>query len=309
MAQKYNNVIVYGPTGAVGSIVAKEAAKRGAKVWLAMRDTSKTVPGLDEKSGNYERVTADLTDPASIKSAVEKSGAKAAYFYQVRTQDGMKATVQAMKDGGIEYVVFLSSFSILPDRDLKSVEPAEIIPFAHSSVEVTIGEVGLPSTMLRPGAFAYNTLWQNIDQSTESWTANIPKSDRRLDGIVPKDIGHVGGATLVNRPSEGHKQVVYLYGTQLMTKEEQISAIENVVGKKIQTKVLGDEDYKKYLMGKGFPQAIADYLVKAEHSSSIDASYGNGRHEEGTSNIKKYSGYEATTFEEYIRERFAEEAR
>ena len=55
------NVIVFGASGAVGSAAAIEARKRGAKVWLAMRDTSKTIQQLDEEEekGGYERVQAD----------------------------------------------------------------------------------------------------------------------------------------------------------------------------------------------------------------------------------------------------------
>ena len=51
MGIKYDNVIIFGPTGAVGTAAAREAGKRGAKVWLAMRDTNKKIPGLDETSG------------------------------------------------------------------------------------------------------------------------------------------------------------------------------------------------------------------------------------------------------------------
>lgn len=309
MTTRYKTVIIFGPTGAVGSSAAAEAGKRGAKVWLAMRDTSKAIPGLDEKTGNYERIQADLTDPASIKSAVQKSGAKAAYFYQVRAPDGMRPAIRAMKDAGIEYVVFLSSFTILPDEKLEDIKPDQLIPFMHSSVEIAVGEMGLPSTMLRPGAFAYNIMWQNIDQSKQPWEALIPKSDRRADGIVQKDIGRVGGATLVDRPSQGHKEIIYLYGPALLTRKEQIAVIEEVGGSKIETKVLNDEEYTQYLLGKGFPQVIVDYLVKAEHAGKMDVFYANGRHEEGVNNIKKYSGYEATTFKEYMKEHLAGEAK
>lgn len=305
MAPKYTNVIVFGASGQVGSWAGIEAAKRGAKVWLAMRDTSKRIPDLDEKTGDYDRITADLTDPASIKSAVEKSGAKAAYFYQVHAKDGMRAALQAMKDGGIEYVVFLSSFTILPGQDLKSIGPSELIPFVHSSVEVTIDEIGLPSTMLRPGAFAGNILWQNIDMSKEPWQATIPKSTRVADGIVQKDIGRVGGAALVDRPNEGHKEIVYLYGPELMTREQQISAIAEATGKKVETNIISDEEYRQYLLSRGLPEVIASYLIKAEHADMQDVFYGNGRHKEGIDNIKKYSGYEATSFRDFVKERLA----
>lgn len=62
MAQRYINVIVFGATGDVGRSVALEAHKRGAKVHLAMRDTTKSINSeLDDtqihqgRDKNYRR--------------------------------------------------------------------------------------------------------------------------------------------------------------------------------------------------------------------------------------------------------------
>ena len=52
-------VIVFGPTGNIASVAARTAQQHGAKVWLAMRDPSKAIPGLTaeaEQAGNYSRV-------------------------------------------------------------------------------------------------------------------------------------------------------------------------------------------------------------------------------------------------------------
>ena len=51
----FEKVIVFGPTGNIGSITSQTAGKKGAKVYLAMRDPKKTIPGLsqeDEKWAN-----------------------------------------------------------------------------------------------------------------------------------------------------------------------------------------------------------------------------------------------------------------
>jgi len=71
-------VIVFGPTGHVGSAVALSAHTFGAsKVVLAMRDTTKAIPGLTpdvESSRSFQRVHTDLADPASITAAVSSTG-------------------------------------------------------------------------------------------------------------------------------------------------------------------------------------------------------------------------------------------
>lgn len=115
MANRYNKVIIFGASGDVGSVAALEANKCGAGVWLAMRDTAKTINGItreQEQQGSFIRVKPDLSDPASVEAAIQESGAKAAYFYFVATKDGLGGTIQAMKEPGIGYLVFLSSPSI-----------------------------------------------------------------------------------------------------------------------------------------------------------------------------------------------------
>lgn len=80
----FSRVLVFGPTGNVGSIVACTAQQQGAKVFLAMRDTGKPIPSLSalqESDGGFERVQADLMDPVSVRSAVEKTKATAAFVY------------------------------------------------------------------------------------------------------------------------------------------------------------------------------------------------------------------------------------
>src|SRR5258707_699844 len=97
MAIRYDNVIVFGPTGAVGGAAALEAGKRGAKVWLAMRDTNKVVDGItdeQERDGKFVRVKADLSDPETVKQAVQLSGAKAAYVYLIHSPAGIKGAFQ-----------------------------------------------------------------------------------------------------------------------------------------------------------------------------------------------------------------------
>jgi NAD(P)-dependent dehydrogenase (short-subunit alcohol dehydrogenase family) len=132
-------VIVFGPTGNIASYAARKASELGAKVILAMRDTSKSIPGLseqDEKSGKYERVTADLSDPKSVSAAVEKTGAKRVFFYLVWTMmDHMKSTIEALKASGVEFIVFLSSSTIqVPKED---VPPTNLIPYMHAQVEIS----------------------------------------------------------------------------------------------------------------------------------------------------------------------------
>ena len=46
----FERVIVFGPTGNIGSVAAQTASKKGATVYLAMRDPKKAIPGLTKEA-------------------------------------------------------------------------------------------------------------------------------------------------------------------------------------------------------------------------------------------------------------------
>ncbi|KUI69377.1 putative oxidoreductase YesF [Cytospora mali] len=304
MASRYDNVIVFGPTGTVGGIVAREASKRGAKVWLAMRDPSKPIPEIPadvEKAGKFNRVQADLTDPASVGNAVKESGAKAAYVYHVASPgDYMRGTLKAMKDAGVEYVVFLSSASIAQGVDIRSVPKEKIIPYTHAQVEIAVEEVGFPYfTALRPWVFASNHFKVNLDKSVKPPKANIVHTDVLTDNIVPDDIGAVGGAVLVERPSNG-KEVIYLCGPEIKQVDECWAIIKRVTGRDdIDTTPMTREELIEKLTSR-IPAPYAHYLVKAQDGLRNIESFPDSMYVPAVANIKKYSGREATKFEDYI---------
>ncbi len=79
MASPYfSNVLVFGATGKVGSVVALEIHSSGARITMALRDVSqpnKWICPDQEHAAGLQRVTADLTDPAAVARAVRQTGA------------------------------------------------------------------------------------------------------------------------------------------------------------------------------------------------------------------------------------------
>lgn len=305
MASKYDNVIVFGPTGAVGGSTALEASKRGAKVWLAMRNTSKAIeeiPADIEKSGKFERVQADLTDPDSVATAVKKCGAKAAYFYLIfGSQDHMRGSLQAMKDAGVEYVVFLSSVTVAPGKDIRSIPPEHIIGYSHAQVEIALEEIGFPHvTALRPAAFASNHYNMELDRSEKPPKANITIADTLMDNIVPDDIGAVGGAVLVERPSNG-KEVIYLCGPELTTLEKIWATIKRVTGRDdLDTTPLDAEEWLAR-MSRHTPLPLAKEILRNyEEWRDPEGIMPKSEFQKAVANTKKFSGREPTKFEDYV---------
>lgn len=300
MSQKYENVIVFGPTGAVGSAVAMEASKRGAKVWLAMRDPKKSI-NTELDNDKHSRVQADLEDPASIMKAIQTSGAKAAFFYLAHhSQDGMKSVVQAMKDAGITYVVFLSSFTICEGESVREIPPERLIPFIHARVEVNLEDIGIAHVALRPGNFASNgpQMWMSKKKTPYEGLAMNP--DRHNDCIVPSDIGKIGGAVLVDRPSSSDKEIIYIFGPELITYTDMWKKIQEVSGKEIKIVNGTIEEKVQWLIGNGAPPPLAEYIVNQENAPDEEKYYPKELTKVASSSIRKYAGYEPTTFKDFL---------
>ena len=297
-------VIVFGPTGAVGSAAARTAEELGAKVVLAMRDTAKPIPGLDtekEKQGSFERIHADLTKPDTIRDAINATGAKYAFIYLAHGMpDHMKSTIEALKSAGIDLVVFLSSFTI--QGDLKAIQPSEIIPYVHAQVEINLGEIfGVDGFVaVRPGSFASNT--RQHAAGFQKGEVKIYSPDAIIDCIVPEDIGRVCGTVLAKGPQDGQK-IIYLYGPELLSQADAVKTYAKVLGKDFKVVSISKEDaYKTFVEEHKLPVPAAKYMIdragrKATGQVQV---FGYPVSEEQLSNVEKYSGRKATTFEEWV---------
>lgn len=312
LIRKFDNVIVFGPTGTVGGITAFQAHKRGAHVWLAMRDVSKTIDEIPpelEKSGKFNRVQADLTDPASVAKAAQESGAKAAFVYLIHgTTDFMRGSLQALHNAGVESVVFLSSYAIKPDLDLRSIPKEEFIPFTHAQVELAAEDVGFPYfTALRPAQFASNNFKTFLDRNSKPLKTTHISDGTVGDNIAPEDIGEVSAVVLTERP-RGGKDIIYLCGPELRTAAQSWELIKKITGRHdIDTTPISKEQFLQALAAKGAQPLVAAYLAKRQEQwADTKAFFPDSLYFPAVANIKKYTGREATKFDEYIEKHKAE---
>lgn len=293
-------VIVFGPTGAVASVAALTAQEHGAKVFLAMRDTQKQIPGLrttQEQEGGFERIQADLTKPDSVAAAVKASGAKRAFTYVAfGTSDHMRATFTAMKSAGIEFVVFLSSFTIAGEA--KDVAPAELIAYNHAQVELSLDEIFGPENYvaLRPGGFATNLL--RFKKGIDAGEVRIWAPGYKFDCITPDDIGRVGGTILVKGPKNEQKKV-YLYGPQLIAQKDAIAAIGKIIGKDVKLTLIDEHEALEQYTAGGIPKPFAEYITQKFANTSNEFTE-RAFYETGVENVELYTGKPSTKFEDWV---------
>ncbi|KAJ5088616.1 hypothetical protein N7456_012232 [Penicillium angulare] len=287
-------VIVFGPTGQIGSVAALTAHGEGAKVILAMRDPSKPIPILDGLSAG--RVQADLTKPETVSTAVRQTGAKHAFIYIAHGgNDGMRGSITALKDAGIESVVFLSSFTI--EKDIRDVSPTELIPYIHAQVEISLDEIFAGNSVsVRPGYFASNSLQMKSD--CLAGEVKLPNPDALFDWIAPADIGRVCGKILAHGSEE---RVVPLVGPHKLTYHKVVAGIGRVLGKDIKiTKVEGEEAVDVMCAKLHVPRHFAEWFVANITGDSSDISH-SPDYTKAVENIWKYNK-EPVTFEQWLKE-------
>lgn len=300
--------IIFGPTGHVGSSVAVSAREYNlTNIILAMRDTTKPIPGLTpelESSLLAKRVQVDLSDPTSITSTVSETKAKRAFLYLTPgTRDGMRGAIEALKAGGVEFIVYLSTGSI--GSDVERVDPSDVIAYKHAQVErnlaAVFGEGGYVA--LRPGLFASNTVtW---------WRSAIPKGEVKLyagefsaDWIAPRDIGRVAAAVLAGRTVE--TSVLYLVGPEDMSLRNAVGVIARAAGRDVKIVDVDAEEGIKVFMETGQPRAIAahivDFLGKGLESGGARNLLKGVVYDEAVGNVERYTGKPATRFAQWAEE-------
>ncbi|KAG8165055.1 hypothetical protein KVR01_005330 [Diaporthe batatas] len=300
----FKNVLIFGATGEVGSAVARCASSSGAKVWLGMRDINKQNTWLgkeEETESDMKRLHADLTDPVSLAAAVKESAATAAYIYATHSRDGMRSALQAMRDAGIQHTVFLSTSAVR--GDIRAIPRSTFIPWHHAQVEISLEDLGMQHTAVRPGFFASNPFRLYLEPSKT--TAKIFAPEQLHDPIDPQDIGRVC-ATVLTRPahrSSGElKDVQFISGPRRLSQTSMWEIINTCLGRKgkpvVETVELTEEEYTGTLEAKGVPDFIAQSLVKSMGDTSL--LYADEDFLPASKNVENLTANKPTSFEDFV---------
>lgn len=305
--------MIFGPTGRVGSVVARTALSHGARITLAMRDPSKPIPDFPEaaavaNNSNITRVQADLTDPASVRAAVTASQAKHAFIYVTFSAD-LRPSVAALREGGVEFVVLLSSRNVRgdPRQAAAAASPApDFITWRHAQAEAALDEVFGPGryAAVRPGYFASNLLRYADVFSKGEKVVRIPYPGAGMDFVMPADIGRVCGNLLVKGGSEGGgKGAVVLRGPQVLSHREAFGIVAKAVGGEIEVEGFANDEDAVRFMGEnmGMPEFGARPLVKVFRDAAEGKEvFTKSEFEEAVANIERYGGQKATTLQEWV---------
>lgn len=304
-----STIIIFGPTGNVGSHVALAAPSfGGSRIILAMRDPKKSIPSIPN-SPTYERIHADLSDPSSLTTAVTTTGATRAFIYHTHSPDHMHSALTALKSSGIQFVVFLSTGGLR--GDLTKVDPKESIIFwSHAQVELNIQSIfGKENYVpIRPGFFASNSF--QYKEGIKKGKVEIFVPDIKMDWITPGDIGRVAASVLVKGAREGYNgEAIWLVGPQKVSVREGVKRIgRSVTEGEVDVEEVDAKEGVRLFVERGVPKQVAETLVSSFGKLNEVQERGEDWLPEGeewerqVGEVDRYTGRKAQTLDEWIEE-------
>jgi uncharacterized protein YbjT (DUF2867 family) len=150
MAQTIDRVLVYGATGAQARPVARRLLEGGVAVRVATRDPARAE---DLRALGAEVVTADFTDPDSLRAASE--GVDGVFllvpFLDPQPDHGRNA-IDAAAKAGVRLLVWNPTGTILPQRTGNPGMDVRYDVFEH------LRSSGVPHVVLQPTGYMENFL-------------------------------------------------------------------------------------------------------------------------------------------------------
>ena len=212
-------ILVIGALGNVGAEVVKHVLAKGGTVRAADIDIRK----IKERFGDsVESVRFDFTDSTTYAAAFQ--GVKKMFYMRpphlTNIQRDMNPSMDAAKQAGVSYVVFLS---------LIGIENAKYVP--HYKVETHLHRINLQTTFLRCSFFMQNLNTTHCKEIKERNEIFVPVGNAKTSFIDARDIGAVAATILTE---EGHVGKNYdLTGSEALDYWEVTRIMSEVLGRKI----------------------------------------------------------------------------
>ncbi|KUJ08749.1 NAD(P)-binding protein [Mollisia scopiformis] len=158
-------VLIVGASGGVGGALLKQllSTSNPPSIRVSTRSLGKaTFPST------VEVVQGDLEDPSSYPRLLK--GIDRVFMY-ANSQAPLQQLLSAAKDGGVQYIVLLSSMTV-------EFAPESSIGKKHLTIEDAVKESGIAYTFLRPRNSASNSrlFWAPIVEKTAKLWITFPNS-------------------------------------------------------------------------------------------------------------------------------------
>jgi uncharacterized protein YbjT (DUF2867 family) len=203
-------ILVTGSTGAIGSRVVANLARKGADVHALARSPEKA-----RFPSGVTAVKADLMDLDATRKAIAQ--ASTLFLLNAVTPDELTQallTLSLARDAGVKGIVYLSVFH----ADLFTDVPHFTGKYA---VERMIEDCDLPATILRPNYFMQNDTAMK-DALMGHGVYPQPIGDKGVSMVDARDIAEIAAACLLKRESATvplPRETIELVGPDALTGE------------------------------------------------------------------------------------------
>lgn len=257
-----DTILVTGATGKTGRRLIPLLVRRGATVRAASRGPGFARPGV-------EPVRFDWTDESTYEAA--RKGVNAIYVvYDPGASGDPAEQVRALLDGaaeaGVSRVVLLSALGV--DQAPSDVPPRR--------VELAVESSGVPSTILRPGAFMQNFsephLTQQLEGIRETNEIVMPGGDGVVSWVSTEDIAAVAAAAITESGHEGKGYT--LVGPEPLTMAEVTVLISAAAGRPITYAEAGRDEVRALLIADGIPPEFADAFSEGYVHAMTSGAFG-----------------------------------
>ncbi|HEY0168687.1 MAG TPA: NAD(P)H-binding protein [Jatrophihabitans sp.] len=279
-------ILVTGATGNVGRPLVAQLLEKQAKVRAVTRD-----PQAGRLPEEVDVVGGDLGSPQSLADSLD--GVSAVFLNPAAIGDSSSEFLALAAARGVERVVLLSSASV-------GDEPAaEDDPLAlwHQHIEAAVRASGLKWTILRPVEFASNVLQQWTPQIRQAGMVFEVYSQATTALIHERDIAAVAAQTLLSDEHAG--QTYLLTGPQSLTRAQMLATVAETLGRPVAIQDVSREQALEAMVTSGFPQPIAESILKLQQQSVGHDAYVSDA-------VERITGRPALTFSEWTQDHAAD---
>ncbi|MEU5213722.1 NAD(P)H-binding protein [Streptomyces sp. NPDC020742] len=288
-----SRILITGATGNVGRQVVSRLLAHGPEGTPATAPRVRALTRRPTAAGlpdGVEVCRGDLADRDTLERALE--GVDAVFLmWPFHGAQEAPAVVDAAARHA-RRIVLLSSGAVqdgvAPERQTHPVGRS------HATVERLIERSGLVWTHLRPSTFAANTLW---------WADQIRRADvvAGAYGAVPMALLHeadIADVAVRALTKSGHGGATHtLTGPQVLTQEEQVRIIGEVVGRPLRWQELTRASARgRLLADESFPDAFVEPLLDGY------AAMLKGPRPALTSTVEEVTGTPARSYRTWVRD-------
>lgn len=228
-------ILIAGCNGHLGKEIAKKAVDRGiAARCFDLKPLE--VPGLDTSS--LEIVTGDITDPASVKKAVEgvdvvmdvigMRGETKNLTQEMVEHGGIKNIITAGKETGVTHILYTSVLGVEPGSPARTLA-------AKWNAEQTLINSGTPYTIFRPSGYFVDFAEHFAPKIKETGSFTVIGGGlARLQPLDPADLAEAFIQSIDN--DKAKNRVFKISGSEVFTLADIIHLVGKVVGKEAKIK-------------------------------------------------------------------------